>query len=181
MTSSLRNLSSIGRGRFALVRTGLSCLAFMATPALAAGNASWLVSGDLARACAITFDCQTSDRCIQLRLDDRSTPQPTATITWQCNYAIDTATMEFSSQNQGVLRNDRDLVGLPYRASYTGRQGSGFSDQTLVTPFVTRPAPDTPNVDVSGVLQLTIGARSDALLAGRYGDRITVTITPDGR
>ena len=87
--------------------------------------------------------------------------------------------MEFSSQNQGVLRNISDQVGLPYRASYTGAQNSGFSDQSLVTPVVTRPAPDTPNVDVTGTLQLTISTRGDALLAGRYSDRITVTITPD--
>jgi hypothetical protein len=181
MVLNVRSKLSFMTTRHALARTGLLCFLVGATPALAAGSGKWLVTGDLARACSITFDCQTSDRCIQLRLDDRSTPQSTAVITWQCNYAIDSATMEFASQNQGFLRNDADTVGLPYRASYTGGQNSGFSDRTLITPFVSRPTPDTPNVDVTGTLQLTIGVRSDALLAGRYSDRITVTITPDGQ
>ena len=151
----------------------------LATPVVAAGTAKWQISGDLSRACAITYNCQTANRCIQLRLDDRSTAQPTAIITWQCNYAIAAATMEFSSINQGVLRNDADQVGLPYRASYTGGENSAFADRTLATPFISRPTPATPNVNVSGILQLTIGTRTAGLLSGRYSDRITVTITPD--
>jgi hypothetical protein len=145
----------------------------------ASAQARWDVAGALDRVCMISFDCQAGDRCMQLRLDDRSTDQDTAVITWRCNFAIDTASMEFSSENQGVLRNPDDEIALPYRMSYTGGQGSGFTEQSLVTPVRTSPKPDVPNVDVSGTLQIRIGARTEALFAGRYTDRVTVTITPD--
>ena len=151
-----------------------------ASPALAAATSSWLVSGNLPRACAIAFTCDTANRCIQLRLSDRSTAQDTATVTWQCNFAVDSATMVFSSENQGVLRNPDDANPLPYLLSYTGGQGTSFVDQTLVTPFQTTAIPDTPNVDVTGILQVRVGLRTGNLFAGRYYDRVTVTITPNG-
>jgi hypothetical protein len=162
-----------------IARGGGVAWVLCAAAGAAAAPAQWTVSGGLDRLCMISFDCQAGDRCLLLRLDDRSTDQDTAVITWRCNFAVDTASMEFSSQNQGVLRNAADEIPLPYRATYTGGQGSGFADQSLVTPVRTAPSPDLPNADVTGTLQIRIGARTESLFAGRYSDRITVTITPD--
>jgi len=157
----------------------LGALLALAAGATASAADSWQISGALARACQISFDCADGDQCRSLTLDDRVTVQNTATVTWQCNYAIEAATMDFSSENQGLLVNPDDDLGLPYLATYTGGQNSGFAGRSLVTHVITNPTPDTPNVDVSGSIQLMLQARTQPLFAGRYSDRITVTITPE--
>lgn len=168
-------------------RTGISCLVtarlavsvlmFTAMPALAAEKA-WSLSGDLAKSCTISYNCQAGDRCLQLRLEDRSTAQDTAVVTWRCNFAVDTATLEFESLNQGTLRNPQDDLPLPYLLSYTGGSSSGFLDQTLSAPVRTSASPDLAATEVSGILQIRIRSRTEALFAGRYSDRISVTIIP---
>jgi hypothetical protein len=151
-------------------------------PLAAADQDSTQVSGDLARACIIDYDCGADDRCLSLELDNRTTAQDTALVTWQCNYAVGSATMEFKSENLGVLKNDTAPgdTGLPYRASYTGGDNSGFSLLNLDTTVRTNPTPSTPNVDIQGYIQLRLEPRAAPLFAGIYTDRITVTITPDG-
>jgi hypothetical protein len=155
-------------------------LAALAGPAMAAGEGDWNVSGDLARACSITFDCAADDTCLDLQLENRSTAQNTATVTWQCNYAIDAATMEFTSQNRGLLDNPDDDQGLPYLATYTGGENSGFTERSLATPVITNPTATTPGANVSGFIQVTLQPRTLPLFAGGYTDEITVTITPEG-
>lgn len=172
----MRGIDTRSRGYRALA--GLALLG-AGVQAVAADSDQWRIAGDFARACAISFDCQDGDRCMQLRLGDRSTAQNTAVITWRCNFALESATMVFSSQNQGVLRHSDDALPLPYRATFMGGQGAEFFDQALVTPVTATVDPDLPNAAVTGTLQIRIGARTETLFAGRYSDRITVTITPD--
>lgn len=168
------------RGATHLSRVAAGC-AILAFGGAAAAQERWDLRGSLDPICMISFDCQAGDRCMQLRLDDRSTDQDTAVITWRCNFAVDAASLEFSSENQGTLRNPEDEIALPYRASYTGALNSGFADQSLVTPVRTSPNVDAANVDVSGILRVRIAARTESLFAGRYTDRVTVTITPNSR
>lgn len=156
--------------------------ATLVSSALAAGQDSTTVSGELARACLIEYDCGADDRCLSLELDNRTTAQDTALVTWQCNYAVGSARMEFTSENLGVLRNSGAPAdpGLGYLASYTGGDNSAFSLLRLDTTVTTIPTPSTPNVDIQGYIQLRLEPRSAPLFAGAYTDRITVTITPDG-
>lgn len=151
-------------------------------PVVAEDRDSTVVSGELERACRIDYDCGAEDRCLSLRLDNRSTPQDTALVSWQCNFAVGGATMEFVSTNRGVLLNPQavDDPGLAYRASYTGGDNSGFTSLPLDNTITTNPTPSTPNVDIEGYIQLRLEERSLPLFAGPYTDQITVTITPDG-
>lgn len=160
----------------------LAAAALMAQAAAAAGRDSTQVSGELPRACAIEYDCGADDRCLSIELDNRASLQDTAQVTWRCNFAVGSATMEFRSENLGVLRNPSypGDEGLPYQASYTGDQNSGFSLLRLNTTITTNPQPTTANVDIEGYIQLRLDERDAPLFAGAYTDRITVTITPDG-
>jgi hypothetical protein len=164
-------------------RTVLVGLAIgMSGLARAADSDQWLVSGEIIRSCSIDYDCGGgADRCLQLNLDDRSTNQDTAIVSWRCNYAAGNAIMEFSSENQGELRNldQVEPEGLAYLASYTGGDNSAFNLRSLQTPVIATAMPSDADVDVTGFIEIKLQTRSAPLLAGRYTDRITVTITPD--
>lgn len=161
---------------------GLALASANVLPLSAADRDSAQISGELARACFIEYDCGADDRCLSLELDNRTTAQDTALVTWQCNYAVGSATMEFESENLGVLKNNSAPgdPGLDYRASYTGGDNSGFALLRLDTTVRTTATPSTPNVDIQGYIQLRLEPRATPLFAGNYTDRITVTITPNG-
>lgn len=155
-------------------------LVAIALPARAqAAPDSWLISGELARSCTIAYSCGGNDRCNQLRLDDRITPQDIAQISVTCNFTAGNAALELSSQNNGSLQEPRDPAPLTYSLSLVGTGSSDFADRLLTVPLRIALRPQTAGQAVVGMLRLRLDSRQSTLVAGRYSDRITVTVLPE--
>lgn len=143
-----------------------------------AADAQWRVSGETARACTIAFNCGGNDRCNQLRLDNRVTPQDIAQVSTNCNFTGGNAALEITSLNNGALRAVQDSEPLGYTLSLVGT-GSDFSDRLLNVPLRVRFFPRNAGQTVTGLLRVRLENRQASLVAGRYTDRITITLIPE--
>ncbi|QIG79041.1 hypothetical protein [Stakelama tenebrarum] len=166
-------MTPFGRGRPYL-------LLFLLAPGVAhAQQDSVRIVGALTQTCAISYDCGGSDRCNQLRLEDRVNAQDTVEVTISCNFAGDGATIELRSLNSGALRAPRDNMPLDYFVSLSGISGSEVTEQQLSVPLRVSLRPETPARDMTGMVRVRIDDRRESLVADRYTDRVSITILPE--
>jgi hypothetical protein len=144
-----------------------------------AAPAQWTVAGTLAGNCRVEFECPGSKTCSEIRFSNKPN-ETSGEVKWRCNISGQPVVLEFRSQNGGVLINPQDTKSLGYRVSYTGGGGAGFANQHLTAPVSTGANAGTAFVEMTGKLSIDVVPPPEKLIAGRYNDQISVTITPNG-
>lgn len=160
------------------VQASAMALTWMAAPALAAPG-HWQISGSVGGLCKIEFECPGSKTCTQIRFSNKPN-ETSGTVKWRCNVTGQPVTLTFRSENGGVLINPQDTESLPYSMSYSGAGTSGVSARSLTSPVQVPGVSGQAFAEMTGVISLDITPRRSKLIAGRYNDQISVTITPSG-
>jgi len=124
-------------------------------------------------------ECPGSKTCTEIRFSNKPN-ETSGDVKWRCNVSGQPVILEFRSQNGGVLINPQDTEALHYRVSYSGGGSSGFTSQQLTAPVQASANAGTAFTEMTGTLRLDITPRRTRLIAGRYNDQISVTITPSG-
>jgi hypothetical protein len=141
--------------------------------------AQWTVSGTLAGNCRVEFECPGSKTCSEIRFSNKPN-ETSGQVKWRCNISGQPVVLEFRSQNSGVLINPQDTKSLGYKVSFTGAGGPGFANQLLNVPVNATANAGTAFVEMTGQFSIDVQPRPEKLIAGRYNDQISVTITPNG-
>jgi hypothetical protein len=162
-----------GSRRIAVVALTLCSAGAIAAPA------QWGISGTLAGNCKIEFECPGSKTCTEIRFSNKPN-ETSGDVKWRCNIAGQPVVLEFTSQNGGVLINPQDTKGLGYLVSYSGGGSPGFTGQPLNAPAHATANGGVAFVEMTGRLTIDVRPRPEKLIAGRYNDQISVTITPNG-
>lgn len=159
-------------------QTSALALAWLAAPAFAA-PAHWQISGSVGGLCKIEFECPGSKTCTQIRFSNKPN-ETSGTVKWRCNVAGQPVTLQFRSENGGVLINPQDTESLPFTMSYSGTGTSGVAAKSLSMPVQIPGVSGAAFAEMTGIISLDIVPRRSRLIAGRYNDQISVTITPSG-
>lgn len=131
-----------------------------------------IIAGTVGGICSV----ETLTPVAVINLADRGS-QPITDVVYTCN-SLNGFTRTISSENSGFLK--RGDAGIAYTISGSGDQQLGFSSRSLNTAYVNA-VPSFPALThgATGKLSVRIGAVPDNLVAGQYGDTVTIEITPN--
>lgn len=131
-----------------------------------------VISGTVGGVC--TVETLTPNAVINLA--DHA-PQQVTDVVYTCN-SPNGFTRTISSGNNGFLK--RGDAAIAYTIAGTGDEQLGFSSRSLNVAYVNSvPSFSALTQGATGKLSVRIGAVPDKLVAGQYGDTVTIEITPN--
>lgn len=148
------------------VTIATSIIAISAGASLAADNGSISLTSTVLQACSVTV----SNLVVDVPANGDESPESPFTFT--CNYAGQTASLTYDSQNNGVKR----VTGGPVRVYQiiTNLGADGDSSAPLTTPGLST----TELTPVTNGVRFKLSNPDVAVGAGAYLDTLLITISP---
>ena len=149
--------------------------AFVAGPAFAQGvtvgpdtSINIPLSGTVAKKCSISAYLDGPFNALNMGI---TTSQGAESVSVNCNYG-GSASVTFSSANNGVMKNGTDTVG--YKVYVSGSANPFSSGVALTSPIVWNGWPASTNSNQTRSLSVALDA--PATVAGTYTDTITLAV-----